>query len=61
MSLIDKQISQALARIHREEGFGRDECRWVYQDETDSYHCAHLALRGRRVVPLVRKVNGHEH
>mgnify|MGYP001603195055 CR=1 FL=1 len=48
MSNLDRQITNALDKIHRELNGGRmpSGCRWYYSSSTDIYHCPHTAIRG---------------
>ena len=56
MSDIDRQISNVLTTIHREQ-FGTrridPHCRWQYDGNTDIYSCPHTAVQGREVIPRI--------
>ena len=48
LSNLDKQITNALDKMHLEINGGRTAsgCRWYYSSSQDIYHCPHTAIRG---------------
>lgn len=59
MSIIDKQIVNALRHIHRDNHFGSDDkCRWYYNSKKDTYECQHINIQGREVIAHVRSREG---
>ncbi len=48
MGNFNRQLTNALSRIHRQMFGGRmPECRWYYSSKQDLYHCPHTAVFGK--------------
>ena len=48
MSNFDRQVANALVKIHRELYGGKlSDCRWYYNAKSDIYHCPHTAISGK--------------
>lgn len=65
MGNFDRQVANALVRLHRELfGHHSDTCRWHYNGKSDIYHCPHMAIYGKDLMPQVpdwvRWNNTHE-
>ena len=54
MSNFDRQVANALARIHRELFGGQaPPCRWYYSASQDIYHCPHTAIFGKDLMAQI--------
>ena len=48
MGNFERQVANALSRIHRNMfGGNSPECRWYYSSKQDIYHCPHTAIYGK--------------
>lgn len=56
MSMIDRQICNALDRMHAEMAGLRAPCRWSYDSKRDAYFCEHINIPGKDVVQIVNPV-----
>ncbi len=52
MGNFDRQIANALSKLHRELFGGHMEaaCRWHYNSKSDIYHCPHTAIFGKALM-----------
>jgi len=53
MGNFERQVANALTRIHRQIRGGDGSCRWYYSGKQDIYHCPHTAIYGK---DLMREV-----
>ena len=54
MSTIDRQIMNALDKIH--DPF-KEPCRWQYDGLKDIYSCEHMTIKGYDVISRVEAMN----
>lgn len=55
MSNFDRQVCNALDKIHLELRGGRldPHCRWSYNGHSDIYHCPHTAIFGKDLMARI--------
>lgn len=54
MGHLDRQIANALDRVHRElTGTNTGDCRWYHSGHRDIYHCPHTAVHGRDLMAMI--------
>ena len=54
MSIVDKQITAVLDRLHAQNGHGRKPCRWMYNGSFDYYQCVHTGYQGSIVIAQIK-------
>lgn len=47
MGNFERQLSNALRRIHRQIRGSDGVCRWYYSSKRNIYHCPHTAIYGK--------------
>ena len=58
MGNFDRQVANALSRIHRQLfGSRKPECRWYYSSKQDIYHCPHTAIYGKDLMREIPEWN----
>tara|TARA_Y100000310_G_scaffold342019_1_gene443360 strand:- start:573 stop:824 length:252 start_codon:yes stop_codon:yes gene_type:complete len=54
MGQFDRQIANALDKVHRDLAGANDgDCRWYYSGKLDIYHCPHTAISGTDLMALI--------
>ena len=54
MSIVDKQITAALDRLHAQNGHGQKPCQWMYNSNFDYYQCLHTGYQGNIVIAQIK-------